>query len=151
MICSQDTQQFLIKRGVVQEKTQEFILFKRANITKWGAIQNILLQMEKYLSQYNVPIAYVDTRRLVEFCEEEFEQITHHDLLDLIANGNQIAPQLFQPNLKFKGPNGQNLAAVHIQKNWRRYKAYSAYSQLRYLMEKSTIIQRRFRLYQLKK
>jgi hypothetical protein len=40
---------------------------------------------------------------------------------------------------------------VCIQKNWRRYKAYSAYSQLRYLMEKSTIIQRKFRLYQLKK
>jgi hypothetical protein len=33
-----EQQQFLIKRGVVQEKTQEFIIFKRANITKWGQI-----------------------------------------------------------------------------------------------------------------
>jgi hypothetical protein len=43
------------------------------------------------------------------------------------------------------------LAAIHIQKNYRRYKAYSAYAQLKYLMEKATVIQRRYRLYQLKK
>ena len=43
------------------------------------------------------------------------------------------------------------LAAIHIQKNYRRFKAYSAYAQLKYLMEKATVIQRRYRLYQLKK
>jgi hypothetical protein len=55
------------------------------------------------------------------------------------------------PRLKFKGPHGPVLAAVHIQKSYRRFKAYSAYAQLRFLMEKATVIQRRFRLYQLKK
>lgn len=48
----------------------------------------------------------------------------------------------------FKGPNGPEFAAVIIQKNWRMYKAYTAYSQLKFLMGKATIIQRRFRLYQ---
>ena len=43
------------------------------------------------------------------------------------------------------------MAAIHIQKNYRRFKAYSAYAQLKYLMEKATVIQRRYRLYQLKK
>lgn len=55
------------------------------------------------------------------------------------------------PKFKFKGPMGPVLAAIHIQKNYRRFKAYSAYAQLKYLMEKATVIQRRYRLYQLKK
>jgi IQ domain-containing protein H len=51
----------------------------------------------------------------------------------------------------FKGPNGQELAVLSIQKNWRRYKAQSAYEQLKFLMKKAVIIQRRFRLYQMAK
>lgn len=51
----------------------------------------------------------------------------------------------------FKGPKGPKLAAVTIQKNWRMYKAHTAYTQLKYLMGKATIIQRRFRLYQFQK
>ena len=51
------------------------------------------------------------------------------------------------PKLKFKGPQGPVLAAVQIQKNYRRYKAFSAYAQLKFLMEKATVIQRKYRLY----
>jgi IQ domain-containing protein H len=55
------------------------------------------------------------------------------------------------PRQKYKGPQGPVLAAIYIQKNYRRFKASSAYAQLKFLMEKATIIQRRYRLYQLKK
>lgn len=55
------------------------------------------------------------------------------------------------PRFRYKGPQGPVLAALHIQKCYRRFKAYSAYAQLKYLMEKATVIQRRYRLYQLKK
>ena len=43
------------------------------------------------------------------------------------------------------------MAAIKIQQTWRRHKAYSAFAQLKYLMVKATVIQRKFRLYQLKK
>ncbi len=40
----------------------------------------------------------------------------------------------------FKGPKGPELAAITIQKNWRKYKAHTAYTQLKFLMGKATII-----------
>ena len=55
------------------------------------------------------------------------------------------------PRIKYKGPNGPVLAAIKIQTTWRRHKAYSAFAQLKFLMTKATIIQRKYRLYQLKK
>jgi hypothetical protein len=34
-----DQPQFIIKKGKVLDTQQEFVAFKKANITKWGAIQ----------------------------------------------------------------------------------------------------------------
>ena len=42
------------------------------------------------------------------------------------------------------------MAAIAIQKTWRYFKAYSNFMQLKFLMNKATIIQRRYRLWQLK-
>ena len=42
------------------------------------------------------------------------------------------------------------MAAVNIQKTWRYYKAYSDFKQLKFLMAQATVIQRRYRLWQLK-
>ena len=50
----------------------------------------------------------------------------------------------------FKGPAGHQLAATMIQKIWKGYRAFSNFKQLKFLMKKATIIQRRYRLYQLK-
>jgi hypothetical protein len=83
--------------------------------------------------------------------EQEFEPLSNEDLFSCIINKQQVWEPIMNPRLKFKGPMGPVLAAVHIQKNYRRFKAYSAYAQLKYLMEKATVIQRRYRLYQLKK
>lgn len=77
--------------------------------------------------------------------------MTDNDLMSCIINRTQVWEPIMNPKFKFKGPMGPVLAAVHIQKNYRRYKAFSAYAQLKYLMEKATVIQRRYRLYQLKK
>ena len=58
---------------------------------------------------------------------------------------------MYNPQHKFKGPNGPVLATIKIQSNWRRHKAFSAFKQLKFLMEKATIIQKKYRLYTLKK
>jgi len=50
----------------------------------------------------------------------------------------------------YKGAGGPAMAAVAIQKTWRYFKAYSNFMQLKFLMDKATIIQRRYRLWQLK-
>jgi hypothetical protein len=67
------------------------------------------------------------------------------------VNRQQLGDILNSPSRKFKGPKGPEFASVCIQKYWRRFKAFTAYSQLKFLMAKATVIQRKFRLYQLMK
>jgi hypothetical protein len=85
------------------------------------------------------------------YSDQEFDIMTDEDLFACIINKQQVWEAVHNPKQKFKGPQGPVLAALHIQKAYRRFKAYSAYAQLKFLMEKATIIQRRYRLYQLKK
>ena len=40
----------------------------------------------------------------------------------------------------YKGPGGQKMAAINIQKTWRYYKAYSDFKQLKFLMAQATVI-----------
>ena len=49
--------------------------------------------------------------------------------------------------MMFKGQEGPILAATVIQKNWRTHKARVAYTYLKFLMAKATVIQRSFRLF----
>ena len=76
---------------------------------------------------------------------------TVEQLLSLFTNRTNVENAMYNPMHRFKGPNGPVLAAVRIQCNWRRYKAYSAFRQLKYLMEKAAVIQKKYRLYTLKK
>ena len=44
-----DQPQFIIKKGKVLDSQTEFVSFKRANITKWGSIQQVINQLERYI------------------------------------------------------------------------------------------------------
>lgn len=79
------------------------------------------------------------------------EKYSEDDILSCISNKVQVEDAIRNPRNKYKGPNGPVLAAIKVQTTWRRHKAYSAFSQLKFFMTKATIIQRKFRLYQLKK
>lgn len=103
-------------------------MFKRQNITKWGAIQLVVQQLEKFLGQFTIQFAYIDTKKVLYFSEQEFEKLTEEDMMSCVCNREQVHDSVYNPRLKFKGPYGPVLAAIQIQKNWRRYKAYSAYS-----------------------
>lgn len=71
--------------------------------------------------------------------------------MSCITNRVQVDAAMTNPMIRYKGPNGPVLAATKLQTCWRRHKAHSAFSQLRFLMEKATVIQRKYRLYMLKK
>jgi len=64
-----DQPQFIIKKGKVIDTQQEFIAFKKANITKWGAIQQVINQLEKYIGSYNVTFAHIDCLRVLYFSD----------------------------------------------------------------------------------
>lgn len=97
-------------------------------------------QLERYIGQYNVTFAHIDCLRVLYFSDEEFESMTDTDLFSCIINRQQVWDSIMNPKNKFRGPQGPVLAVICIQKNYRRFKAFSAYAQLKYLMEKATII-----------
>ncbi len=107
--------------------------------------------LEKFLSTYQVDLAYIDGKQLVSLAESQSQDMRNkpgnEQLFDCIANKEDVSKVIKIPSRMFKGPRGPELAAITIQKNWRMYKAHTAYSQLRFLMQKATIIQRRFRLF----
>lgn len=143
--------QLVIKGGKVVENTPEYMSFKRANITKWGAVSLVVYLLEKMMSLYHIPNAVVDGAKLIVLAEEELTRPNDEELLECIINKSQVVEIMKNPTKKFKGPSGPDLAAICIQKNWRRFKAYDAFTMLKFSMSKATIIQRRWRLFQLMK
>ena len=103
------------------------------------------------MSQYNVNYVYIDILRLLQLSDLDLERYSEEDILSCCSNRVQVDEAIKNPRNKYKGPNGPVLAAIKVQQTWRRHKAYSAFSQLKFLMVKATVIQRKFRLYQLKK
>ena len=140
-----------MKNGRFDEASPEYAQFKRQNITKWGVVSQLMQQIERFLSQYRINYIYVDVLRLLQLADLDNEKYSEDDILSCITNRVQVDDAIRNPRNKYKGPNGPVLAAIKVQTCWRRHKAYSAFAQLRYLMTKATIIQRKFRLYQLKK
>jgi len=63
---------------------------------------------------YNVPFAYVDTKILLYLAEQEFESFSDNDLLQCIANREQVQEAIKNPKHMFKGPYGPVLAAIVI-------------------------------------
>lgn len=108
-------------------------------------------QIEKFLTQFAVNYVYIDVARLLQLSDLDNEKYSEDDILSCVTNKVQVDDCIKNPRNKYKGPNGPVLAAIKVQTCWRRHKAFSAFAQLKFLMIKATIIQRKFRLYQLKK
>ena len=143
--------QLIMKSGKFDTDSAEYAQFKRQNITKWGVVSQLMQQIERFLSQYAVSYVYIDVLRLLQLSDLDLERYSEEDILSCTSNRVQVDEAIKNPRNKYKGPNGPVLSAIKIQQTWRRHKAYSAFSQLKFLMVKATVIQRKFRLYQLKK
>jgi hypothetical protein len=92
----------------------------------------------------------ISAKKLKYYAEIDMEKYTIEEFLDCIINKKQVLDIVRGPATMFKGPGGHNMAAIFIQKCWKGYRACSNFRQLKFLMQKATIIQRRYRLYQLK-
>jgi hypothetical protein len=88
---------------------------------------------------------------MLELADLELDKYHQDDLLSCVINLQTVLDAMRNPKVMFRGPNGPVLATIKIQTVWRRYKAYSSFSQLKHLMYMATLIQRKYRLYQLKK
>jgi len=106
--------QFAIKYGSTAEKSPEFTTFKRANITRWGAVSLVIHLLEGYMKKYNVPHAVVDGGKILILAEDELTRPDEKDLFACILNQAQVHEFLVDPEKKFKGQNGEHLAAIAL-------------------------------------
>lgn len=143
--------QFLIRRGKCLDDTPEFLSFKRTYISKWGSISYIIHLLEKMLTNNKVPLAVVEGKKLIDLANEDLKKPQNEDLFDCLVNQEEVGKYIKIPTRMFTGPNGPAMAVICIQKYWRGFKARSAYTQLRFLMQKAAVIQKAFRLFQMVK
>lgn len=68
--------QLMFRKGKLIDQTPEFVSFRRNNIEKWGPVSYILMNFEKLFSDFNVQLAYVDGRALIELARESLDKPT---------------------------------------------------------------------------
>lgn len=125
--------------------------FKRTYIQKWGSIAYVLHLLERLMTEHEVGLCYIEGRKVAELAQDnnsqELTKYTKEQLFACVVNQDEVGTKVKVPSLMFKGITGPILAATVIQKNWRMHKSRVAYTYLKFLMGKATIIQRYFRLY----
>ncbi|XP_052701435.1 IQ domain-containing protein H-like isoform X2 [Crassostrea angulata] len=124
---------FAIQNGRTRDSSSEFIAFKQHYCLTWGSIVTMIKHIEKMLTSYAVPVAFVNGDRLADLAMEfELERPpTVDDLLTVIINREDVEALIGRPGRRFKGPRGKDLAATRIQSSWRMFKDRSEYLEYR--------------------
>jgi len=134
--------QFIIRKGKCLDDTPEFLSFKRTYISKWGSVSYVIHLLEKFCQSSHIPLAVIEGKKLIELASEDLKKPMNEDLYDCLVNQEEISKYIKIPTRMFTGPNGPTLAVICIQKYWRGFKARSAYTQLKFLMQKAAVIQK---------
>ncbi|KAK3096782.1 hypothetical protein FSP39_003245 [Pinctada imbricata] len=127
------THRFAVQHGRTRDNTSEFMAFKQHYCLTWGSIVTVLKQLEKMLTNYAVPIAFINGDRLADLALE-FELETKpeiDDLLCVIVNREDVEAIIGKPGRRYKGPRGKEVAATRIQSSWRMYRDRSEYLEYR--------------------
>lgn len=124
---------FVIQNGKTRITSQDYLDFKQHYCLSWGSILTLILKLEELLSNYCVPIAFIDGDRLADLAlvfELEQEPTLEH-FLTCILNADDVEKIIKTPGRRYLGPKGTEMAAIKIQSTWRRYKDRTAYLQYR--------------------
>ncbi|ELT97689.1 hypothetical protein CAPTEDRAFT_178180 [Capitella teleta] len=124
---------FAIQHGRTRETSQEFMAFKQHYCLSWGSIISILRHMERMLTNYAVPIAFVNGDKLADLSLEfELERPpTNADLLSVIVNREDVETLINRPGRRYVGHSGRDEAAKKIQATFRMYHDRSKYLEYR--------------------
>ncbi|KAJ7365834.1 hypothetical protein OS493_002555 [Desmophyllum pertusum] len=124
---------FVIQNGKTRVTSQDYLDFKQHYCLSWGSILTLILKLEELLTNYCVPIAFIDGDRLADLAlvfELEQEPTLEH-FLTCILNADDVEKIIKTPGRRYLGPKGTEMAAIKIQSTWRRYKDRTAYLQYR--------------------
>ncbi|CAH1796248.1 unnamed protein product [Owenia fusiformis] len=125
---------FAIQHGKTRDQSHEYQAFKQHYCLSWGGIVSMLKHLEKLMTNYAVPIAFINGDRLADLSLEfELEHNpTVDDLLTVVVNREDVEAVIKRPGRRFMGPNGDHIAATKVQSLYRMYrdrKDYLSYRQ----------------------
>jgi hypothetical protein len=123
--------QFLIHKGRTMRDTPEFVPFRRVAQELWGSVEEALRALETLLTQYFVPLAYVDGQRLLFLAATGQPRFLKRELLACIVNEEQVMAVLRRPGQRYKGRDRKRRAATTIQACVRMWAIRRRYARSR--------------------
>jgi hypothetical protein len=114
---------FVIYEGRVMRNTPEFESFHRSFIQEWGSISGIIAQLEDIMTKHDVKLAIINGPKLYKLASLHIAIPTHKDLMDCVANIEQVEPQMEAITQKTTGVQKLNMrirATIRIQGIVRR-------------------------------
>ncbi|OWZ21098.1 hypothetical protein PHMEG_0004391 [Phytophthora megakarya] len=139
--------QFLIHKGRTMRDTPEFTSFRRVAQELWGSVEEALRALETLLTQYFVPLAYVDGQRLLSLAATNQPRFSKRELLSCIVNEDQVMSVLRRPGQRYKGRDRKRRAATTIQACVRMWSIHRQYILSRASDINATKIQLAWRAY----
>ncbi|XP_071476565.1 IQ domain-containing protein H-like [Diadema antillarum] len=124
---------FLIQHGKVRDHTKDFIAFKQHYCLSWGNIVTMLKYVQKLLTDYTVPLAFINGDRLADLAiEYELNRPPSKEIiLSMVMNIDDVTTIMKQPGQRFLASDGQHMAVCKIQATWRMHKDRTAYLEYR--------------------
>jgi hypothetical protein len=150
MVDAFSSHQLMLRKGKVITGTPEFSSFRRIYAQHWAEITDALQFAEEIFGKYSIPLVFLNGKRLAELFTNEVRKISEEDLFSCVINRDQVLP-FTSFRLQLSGINGRHHAATKIQTAYRRYRAASAYVQLKMLKFKAVVIQHAFKAYKNRK
>ena len=138
--------EFIIRKGQTLRATPEFVSYQRSYQSNWGPISQAIGDLEKLLGAFNIPIAYVDGKKLAALAAVDMGKPSREELLACLANRPDVEPLMVSSAQTFRqgGKTGQELAAIKIQSVIRMFLKLRAYARLKIATIAAKRIQRQW-------
>lgn len=136
---------FMIYKGKALKSTPEFVSFHHDFKNEWGGIYSIITQLESVMASHDVKLAIINGVKVYELSALNLPYINREDLIDCVANIQQIMPQLMA--ITSSGNSQVIRAVVKIQTHIRKWLATVSFTRKTWLktcLEKIQAQMRRF-------
>eukprot|EP00668_Euglena_longa_P032973 GGOE01042466.1.p1 GENE.GGOE01042466.1~~GGOE01042466.1.p1 ORF type:complete len:905 (-),score=220.92 GGOE01042466.1:122-2485(-) len=134
--------EFIIRRGATLSNTPEFASFQRSFADSWPAIQAIVRGLEALLTDFEIPLAYIDGKKVASLAVVT-KKPTSDQLMDCIANRAEVTEMISDPYRSIRALK----AIVKMQSVVRMFLQRVRYLRKRYRTVCCRIIQRSWRGY----
>eukprot|EP01064_Diplonema_japonicum_P026301 TRINITY_DN3771_c0_g1_i1.p1 TRINITY_DN3771_c0_g1~~TRINITY_DN3771_c0_g1_i1.p1 ORF type:complete len:943 (+),score=239.09 TRINITY_DN3771_c0_g1_i1:98-2926(+) len=141
--------EFVIRKGQALDNTPEFQSYHRSYKSNWGSITAVITQLERLLTEYGVPLAYIDGKVVAKLAQIDMGPMAHDQLMACITNRDDVTPLLKTPGRKYQdGMDGVHNAAVKVQSIARMFLQRRRFKDLRESNFAALLIQRHWQIHQ---